>query len=405
MLLFISIPDRYEMLYLPKPSIHALMSDNQQKILIIRLSAIGDVLRVLPALQVLKERMPHSRISWAVEEASKNILAAHPDIDEVIVFPKAELVRKLTSRKELGSGIKDLFLFVRDLRRRRFDLVFDFHGLLKSGLISFLSGARERVGFTMRFTKECNWIFNNRRFPLDQQRVSRIDRNLELLKKWGLDTAHKPPVIHVPQRDRDIIQAFLKQQRIDFRRPVIAVHPGTSPTTPYKRWETYRYAVVADKIIEDNAAQIIFTWANQELEMVKAIMALMKYRAIVAPATENLCQLAEIFRQADLYLGSDTGPMHLAAFVGIPVVALFGPTDHVVNDPYAGTPHIIIRKEMPCSPCRRKNCPRRDCMKEIRETNVIRAVNIMLESFKYKKAAAARGHLDTTAVPGGQGAV
>lgn len=393
------------MLYLPKPSINAPMSDNQRRILIIRLSAIGDVLRVLPALQVLKERMPNSRIAWAVEEKSKDILEAHPDIDEVIVFPKAELVRKLTSRKEIFAGIRDLYVFIRDLRRKRFDLVFDFHGLFKSGLISFLSGAPQRVGFSMRFTKECNWIFNNRRFPLDQKRISRIDRNLELLRKWGLDVRHTPPVIHVPARDREVIQAFWKQQRIDFRRPVIAVHPGTSPTTPYKRWETYRYAVVADKIIENNAAQIIFTWANQELEMIKAIMGLMKYRAIVAPATENLCQLAEIFRHADLYLGSDTGPMHLAAFVGIPVVALFGPTDHVVNDPYVGTPHIIIRKETPCSPCRRTACPRRDCMKEIREANVIRAVNIMLESFKYKKAATEKGPPGAAAMPGNQGSV
>jgi len=381
------------------------MSDSQQKILIIRLSAIGDVLRVLPALQVLKERRPHAHIAWVVEEAARDILAAHPDIDEVIVFPKSELLRKLTCRREWGAGLKELFLFVRDLRRRRFDLVFDFHGLLKSGLISLLSGARERVGFTMRFTKECNWLCNNRRFALHQQRVSRIDRNLELLKRWGLDISHRPPVIHVPPRDREVIQTFFKQQRIDFRRPVIAVHPGTSPTTPYKRWEAYRYAVVADKIIEGHAAQVIFTWAGQERDMITSITDLMKYRAIVAPPTENLCQLAEIFRQADLYLGSDTGPMHLAAFVGIPVVALFGPTDHVVNNPYVGTPHIIIRKETPCSPCRNKTCPRRDCMKEIRETNVIRAINIMLESFKHNKKPAARSLLNTTAMTGGPGAV
>jgi lipopolysaccharide heptosyltransferase II len=362
------------------------MAVSTKRILIIRLSAVGDVLRVLPAFHVLKKNFPDSYIAWAVEEKGRDILEAHPDIDEVIIFPKKDLLRKLKSRKEIGAGLKEFFSFIREIRKRRFDLVVDFHGLFKSGIISFLSGATERVGFTMAFSKEFNFLFNNRRFPLDKKRISRIDRNLTLLKKMGLDINHKAPVIHVPESDREDIRRFFKQQRIDFRRPVIAIHPGTSPTTPYKRWEPYRYAVVADQVIEKNAAQIIFTWSSQEIGTVKEITNLMKYRGIVAPETKNLCQLAEIFRSCDLYLGSDTGPMHLAAFAGTPVVAIFGPTDHVVNDPYIYTPHIIIRRETECSPCRKKDCIKRECMKGITEENVIRATNWMLDSFKHKKA-------------------
>jgi len=366
-----------------KRAVKMLMKPN--KILIIRLSAIGDVLRTLPAFHIIRKNFPEASIAWIVEEEARDILEAHPEIDEVIIFPKKELAAKLKSRKTFFKGLKQFFLFMKEIRKKRFEVTIDFHGLFKSGIISFLSGAKNRVGFTKPFTKEMNFLFNNRRFALASDRLNRIERNIQLLEKLGLNIKQEPPEVHIPKRDSEIIQDFLRHNRVEPQRPLIAIHPGTSPSTPYKRWDAYRYAVVADKAIEDSAAQIIFTWANEEIEMVKEIIGLMKYRAIVAPETKNLCQLAEIFKCSDLYLGSDTGPMHLAAFVKTPVVAIFGPTDHVVNEPYKHTPHIVIRKEMSCAPCRKRNCPTRDCMKGIKESDVIRAVNIMLDSFKNKR--------------------
>ncbi len=358
---------------------------NPDKILIIRLSAIGDVLRTLPAFHIIRKNFPDAYIAWIVEDASKDILEAHPGIDEVIIFPKKELAAKIKSPKTFFQGVNQFLMFVQDIRNKKFEIAFDFHGLFKSGIISFLSRAKDRVGFTKPFTKEMNFLFNNRRFSLDSDRMNRVDRNITLVEKLGLDIKQGPPNIYIPDKDRDLIQKFLKQNRIEPERPLVAIHPGTSPSTPYKRWDAYRYAVVADKIVEDNAAQIIFTWANEEIEMVKEIIGLMKYRAIIAPETENLCQLAEIFRCSDLYVGSDTGPMHLAAFVNTPVVAIFGPTDHVVNEPYRYTPHIVIRKEIKCAPCRKTNCADRDCMNGVKERDAIRAINIMLDSFKNKR--------------------
>ncbi|MBM4309817.1 MAG: glycosyltransferase family 9 protein [Deltaproteobacteria bacterium] len=362
------------------------MQDAARKILIIRLSAIGDVLRVLPAFQVLRKNYPEASFGWVTEEASADILRAHPDIDEVFVFPKKAITRKLSSPLTFFSGLQEFFAFMKPIRAGGYDLTFDFHGLFKSGIISLLSRASRRVGFTMPFCREGNYLFNNLRFHQDSKRVSRIRRNLNLLEKFGLSSEHERPVIHIPAADREAVQKFFRQQQINPKLPIIAVHPGTSPITPYKRWDPYRYAVVADTVIEAHAAQVIFTWAGAELDMVKSIVGQMKYRAIVAPRTQNLCQLAEIFRLSDLYLGSDTGPMHLAAFAGTPVIGLFGPTDPVVNEPYSRTPHIILHDEVDCAPCRKRACPRRDCMKGIREESVIRAIQIMLDSFKLQKA-------------------
>ncbi len=357
------------------------MPETQKRILIIRLSAVGDVLRVLPAYQVIKKQFPGSFVAWVVEEKAADIIKAHKGVDQVFIFPKERLLRQLRSPRRIFNGLKEFRTFMSEIRKDRFDLVFDFHGLFKSGVISLFSGAPDRYGFSRPCTKELNFLFNNHRFALNPRHVSRIERNLALLRGMGLDTAHDPPQIYIPEGDREKIQSFFKQSRIDFNRPVIAVHPGTSPTTPYKRWDSYRYAVTADQAIEDNAAQIVFTWAGKEREMVEEIMSQMKHRALIAPETQNLCQLAHIFRLCDLYLGSDTGPMHLAAFTGTPVVALFGPTDHVVNEPYTSTPHIIIRNDIECSPCRKYNCSRRHCMKGIKEESVMRAIDIMLRSF------------------------
>ena len=357
------------------------------RILIIRLSAIGDVLRVLPAQRVLRRAFPDAHIAWAVEPLSRDLLAAQPDIDDILVFPKREIVSRLRSPRTMADGLRLFREFIAQVRASRFDRVYDFHGLLKSGLISRLSGAPQRIGFTAAFTKELNFLCNNRRYPAAGTRISRVERNLSLLAATGLDTTHAPVRLHLPAEARAFADSFFRQAGIDRRRPVVVVHPGTSVTTPYKRWESYRYAVVADRVIEENGAQILFTWAGAELAMVREIMGQMKYRAVVGPETPSLCQLAALFSLSDVYLGGDTGPMHLAAVTGTPIVGLFVPTDHVVKEPYLYTPHIIIRDErIDCSPCRSYTCRKRSCMKAISEESVIRAVTIMLESFDRRGA-------------------
>lgn len=368
------------------------MPEKQKRILIIRLSALGDVLRTLPAFKAIRRNYPNDFIAWAVEELSSPLLQANPEIDQVLVFPKKSIVSKLTSRKGFFDGIKELRDFLKTVKDLNFDLVIDFHGLFKSAIISYSTRAPDRIGFTKKFSKEFNFLFNTTRYALASDQISRIKRNLELVRKMGLNTNFSEPFIHISGKDREPVEKFFRQQQIDRKRPVIALHPGTSPETLYKRWEPYRWAVVADKAITDHAAQIIFTWAGAEIEMVREITGLMKYKSVIAPETENICQLAQIFLQSDLFLGGDTGPMHLAAFVKTPVVALFGPTNHIVNEPYTGTPHIIIRKELECSPCRKRKCAKRDCMKGIKESDVIRAVTIMIESVKQNIAALKQDH-------------
>jgi len=349
------------------------MGYQPSKILIIRLSAVGDVVRTLPALRAIREKFPSAYIAWLVEEKASGILEGNPDLDRIIIFPRKKIVKgflnPLTSLPTLIEPVR----FIKELRGMKFDLVLDFHGIFKSGLISFLSGASHRVGFSRGFCKESNYIFNNHHVHLKDKSLNRIEKNLALISALGIEPIELDPVIPLTQDDRKKIDNFFLQNMAVIHHPLIAIHPGTSPNTLYKRWDEERYVQLANTLIEDYHARIILTWGPGELSTVEEIAHQMKYRPLIACQTDNLQQLAEIFRRCDLYIGSDTGPMHIAASVKTPVIAIFGPTDHVVNAPSKRNRNIIIRRDLPCSPCREYQCASRACMKAIDSDEVLKA--------------------------------
>src|SRR4030043_1580476 len=127
---------------------------DSQKFLIVRLSAVGDVIRTLPAAKALKERYPSSSITWIVEEPSQDFLRSQPEIDEVILFPRKRWTKGIKSLRRMWGTIREMWGFIIDLRKRKFDMVLDFHGILKSGLLSFLSDSPVRIGYDRRSTKE-----------------------------------------------------------------------------------------------------------------------------------------------------------------------------------------------------------------------------------------------------------
>ena len=341
------------------------MDYQPSKILIIRLGSIGDVVRTLPALRALREKFPSSYIAWLVEEKAKGILEGNSDLDQLILFPRKKLVKGFINPFTFLPTLQEPIRFIRELRRMKFDCVLDFHGIFKSGLISFLSGANHRVGFSRGFCKELNFIFNNYHVNPGNERLNRIGKNLALLSALGIEPVERDPVIPLSEDDWKKIDMFFTAQMIDNHRPLIAIHPGTSPGTPYKRWDEERYARLADLLIGKYQTRVMFTWGLDERSIVEQIARQMKHAPLIACETDNLRQLAELFRRCNLYIGSDTGPMHIAASVRTPVVALFGPTDHEVNAPSLKNRNIIVRREVACSPCREFTCSSRACMKAI----------------------------------------
>ncbi|MEW6377863.1 MAG: glycosyltransferase family 9 protein [Thermodesulfobacteriota bacterium] len=344
---------------------------DDHKILILRLSAVGDVIRTLPAVKALKEYYPFSTISWIVEEPSRALLESQPEIDEVILFPRKRWADGMKSAGRMWKTAGEMWRFISDLRKRRFDVVIDFHGILKSGLLSFLSGSPRRIGFDRRSSKEGNFLFSNIKVLLPEERMSRFQRNFTLLKGMGLEVKSFNHRLHIPEKDREYVESFFKSLPNQPKRAFVAIHPGTSPKTIYKRWMSQSYAQLADRLIRELKAAVIFTWGPGELNWVEGIQKEMEEKSILSPRTESLTQLGEVFRRCDLYIGGDTGPMHIASLTGVPVVVIYGPTDPVVNEPFGI--HKKVRKEVGCNPCRNRSCKELTCLKEIKVDDVFKA--------------------------------
>ncbi len=263
---------------------------DSQKILVLRLSAVGDVIRTLPAVNALREHSPSSTITWIVEEPSRAFLESQPEVDEVILFPRKKWTKGIKSLRGIWGTIEEMWGFVRSLRKRRFDVVLDFHGILKSGLLSFLSGSPKRIGYDRRSTKEGNFLFSNVKVKLPKERISRFERNLALLKGMELELKEPKYILHIPPEDREYVASFFKASSASFKRPLIAIHPGTSAKAFFKRWMPDQYAQLADRLIQELNATVLFTWGDGELEWVEGIRKEMKKPSLLGPKTESLTQ-------------------------------------------------------------------------------------------------------------------
>ncbi len=349
---------------------------NSQKILVLRLGAVGDVVRTLPAVKALKERVPSSSITWIVEEPSQTFLESQPEVDSVILFPRKRWTRGIKSLRTVLQTFGEMRGFVAGLRRRKFDVVLDFHGILKSGLLSFLSGSPKRIGYDRKSTKEGNSLFSNVKVRLPKEKISRFDRNFSLLRGMGLDIRDFKYSLRIPPADREYMASFLKSSVTPLKRPLIAIHPGTSSKALFKRWPSDRYARLADRLVRELNATVLFSWGAEELEWVDGIRREMEEPSVLSPKTESLTQLGELYRQCDLYIGGDTGPMHIASLMGIPVVVIYGPTDPTENEPFGS--HIKLRKEVGCNPCHNYSCQDLHCIKAVSADEVFKATREIL---------------------------
>jgi heptosyltransferase-1 len=349
---------------------------DNHKILILRLSAVGDVIRTLPAVKAIKNFFPFSYIAWVAEEPSAPLLENQPEINEVILFPRMRWADGIKSAKRIWGTIREVQRFVLDLRKRKFNIVLDFHGILKSGLISIVSGCPKRIGFGRKSSKEWNFLFSNIKVSVPEDRMSRFQKNFALLQGIGLDVKNFTPTFHAPIEDKEYIESFFKNLSEPVHKPIVAIHPGTSPKTFYKKWMPDQYAQLADRLIDELNAIVIFTWGPGELKWVEGIRREMKAPSILGPKTKTLTQLGEVFKRCDVYIGGDTGPMHIASLIGIPVVVIYGPTDPIVNEPFGE--HKKVRKEVGCNPCRNRSCKALTCLRAITVDDVFIATKEIL---------------------------
>jgi 3-deoxy-D-manno-octulosonic-acid transferase/heptosyltransferase-1 len=323
-------------------------------ILIVKLSAVGDVIHTLPSLSALRKRFPDAHITWVIEEAAAEIVRDHPDLDRVIVS------RRKGWWKEIRSGrfrkpLREMKTFLGNLRDRHFDLVIDLHGLFKSAVLVFLSHGGRKIGYDSY--QELSGFFYNEKIPEDMNKHA-VDRYLDFAGYLGAAVTQPEFRIAVGKENRKRVDELLEAHGI--AGPFIALNPVAYWDT--KLWEDERFAALCDRIDEAYGIPVVLT--GQQAPSLEKIRSLSRRGVINLEGQTTLKDLAELYRRATLLITTDSGPMHLAAAMGTPVVALFGPTDPKRTGPY-GSGHRVIRESLPCAPCFLKKCREMTCMKNI----------------------------------------
>ena len=340
-------------------------------ILIVKLSAIGDVIHTLPSLAALRRLYPGAHITWVVEEASADILAGHPDLDRVIVSKRKRWVSDLGSPRRARQAFREIRRFLSALRDRRYDLVIDFHGLFKSAMIVFLSGGSRRLGYDSM--QEMSGLFLNEKIPEDMGKHA-VDRYLDFLRHLGSEKPEPMFFIPVDEANRVKIDGLLAEAGIGPQERFVAASPVALWET--KLWEDEKFAALCDRIVRELNVKVVLTGAAAD-GMVGRIQSLMASPVANFGGRTSLRDLACLYGRAALLVTTDSGPMHIAAAVGTSVVALFGPTSPSRTGPY-GRGHTVVRKELDCSPCFLKKCESLRCMKDISVDDVFAAVKEQL---------------------------
>jgi heptosyltransferase I len=346
-------------------------------ILIVKLSAIGDVIHTLPALHALRNHFPQARITWLVEEAAAGLVIGHESLDRVLVSKRKHWIQQLKTPRRKES-IRELYQFIRDLRDTRYDLVLDFQALLKSGVLIGLTRAHRKIGFDkgMEHMEQSHFFLNERVAPVSME-VHALTRNLMLLDAIGIPHETIEYRLPISRTDRLKAMAQIDGSPKGSSGPVVIINPVAKWDT--KLWDPVKFARLADGLIDAYAARVIFTGAREDVTSIDETLSLMTGAAMNLAGETTLMNLAALYERADLVISTDTGPMHLAAAVNTPVVALFGPTAPWRTGPF-GANNLVMRVEMPCSPCFKRYCETRKCMGAISVDRVFRAASGVLGS-------------------------
>jgi len=341
------------------------------KILIIKMSAIGDVIHTLPALNALRQHFPEANITWLVEEAAADLVVGHPALDRVIVSCRKRWAKALLAgpRKE---ALKAAGAFLRALRDTRYDVILDFQALLKSGVMVALARGGRKIGFDRGMAHmEHSYLLLNERIPPVSMEIHALVRNLMMLEPLGIHTRDVTYRLPISAKDRKTAGLILESSALSPGKIRIAINPVAKWAT--KLWEPHKFSQLADRLASDLGAGVFFTGGVEDRNIINEITGKMRNPALNLAGKTTLKELAALYEIVDLLVSTDTGPMHLGAAVGTPVVALFGPTAPWRTGPY-GSRNRVVRINSFCSPCFKRDCENNFCMTKISLDHVFQEV-------------------------------
>jgi lipopolysaccharide heptosyltransferase I len=322
-----------------------------RRIALIKPSALGDIIHSLPVLTALRRRYPAAHITWVVHRGYEPLLQGHADLDATLAFDRS------ASRRGLLQGMLYYSQFLRRLRQQRFDLVVDLQGLLRSALMAAASRAPRRVGLSTA-REGAVWFYTDIVPVADFNAIHAVDRYWLIAEALGAGGGRQSFRVPLPERDRNWAADLLR----DCPRPWLALGPGSRWIT--KRWPVEHFATLARRAQERFGGTILFVGGEEERPLARAVAARLSGPVRDLTGRTTLPQLAAVLARADVMLANDTGPLHLAAALGRPVVAPYTCTRVRLNGPYCAEANTVEARIW-CQGSYLKRCHRLECMSEL----------------------------------------
>lgn len=350
-----------------------------RRILAIKLRNLGDVLLAVPALRAIRESHPDARLSVLVAKGTEEMVAGLTWIDEVLAVLRPR--GKHGFWRDLGREID----FVREIRRRRFDMVVDFTSGDRSAIYGFLSGAHTRIG-REPWGKGNGFRGKARLYthlaPPPDHSIHVVENDLDLVRRFGMETRDERLEFAIPSEAEERMGRLLAARGIGAGEPFLHAHPTSRWL--FKCWKDEAMAETLDRTAEELGLRVVMTSGPEAREVgkAKAILGLMKTRPVTLLGETSLKELAAVTRRAVVFLGVDSAPMHIAAAVGTPVVALFGPSGEHNWRPWR-VEHRVVALPVDCRPCGRDGCDGSKvsrCLDELSPTGVFAALQGVLKS-------------------------
>ena len=342
-----------------------------ERVLVIKLDHLGDVLLATPVFSNLRRVYPNAELHALTGTWSRVVLERHPDVNKVIEYNSPAFCR--TGQP---TSLRETFKLYRKLRRQKYDLMVDLRSDWRTVWFAFLRLTPKR------FSRAALQVANKLGFS-QFSGIHETTRNLDVLRQADIPTPVQTAIFSVTTEDKEWASEFLATYQIKRQHPLIAIHPG-SPIA-LKRWIPERYAELADWLIAQKRAQILFVGVEDEIPIINEIQALMRGESISITGKTTLIQLASILHTCIVFIGNDSGPMHLAAAVGTQTIGLYGPGDPTRFGP-AGEKCQTIRRKSNC-PCLGTTCRfgESGCMSEIQVADVIQTLEAAAYLTKIEK--------------------
>lgn len=347
------------------------------RILIVRLSAIGDVMHATAVVHNLKRLQPGCHITWLVSPPAASLLAGNPDIDALLVWDRRALDRAFAA-KDLRGIVRSLAAARKLLRPHAFDIALDIQGLFLSGLLTRMSGAPRRIGIHERH--EGNFLFMTELAP-DLKAKHKIHRYLSALQPLGFDFSAFQPGLVLPlaAAQRTWAKDFWQAQGVETgnpRRPLLLVNTRT--TWPDKNWPAENFGHCLRAL--GPHIQIVFTGAAADAPCIAKAQQMLGRPSLSIAGKTTLSELAALFAEADLLLTGDTGPLYIAEAVGLPTLSLWGPTHPDIYGPLTSGHHFVLSPHS-CTACCKTKCRHHTnaCMNAITPESVTEKIKRLLQ--------------------------